>query len=84
MRQNNKFLTDSLIAQAIPIYNSLPSIIRLIRTSNASLRIKLKEYFRKEFLKDPKVTDIKDFLLTEICCRNDLCPIVQSDSFHYI
>ena len=57
IRKNNKFLTDSFIAQAIPIYNSLPSNIRLKTTSKASLK---KEYFWKEFLKDPKVTDIKD------------------------
>ena len=60
MRKNNKFLTDSFIAQAIPIYNSLPSNIRLTTTSKASLKKELKEFFRKEFLKDPKVTDIKD------------------------
>ena len=60
IRKNNKFLTDSFIAQAIPIYNSLPSNIRLKTTSKASLKKQLKEYFWKEFLKDPKVTDIKD------------------------
>ena len=60
IRKNNKFLTDSFIAQAIPIFNSLPSNIRLKTTSKASLEEELKEYFWKEFLKDPKVTDIKD------------------------
>ena len=34
--------------------------IRLKTTSKASLKKQLKEYFWKEFLKDPKVTDIKD------------------------
>ena len=33
IRKNNKFLTNSFIAQAIPIYNSLPSNIRLKTTS---------------------------------------------------
>ena len=60
IRKNNKFLTDSFIAQAIPIYNSLPSNIRRKTTSKASLKKELKEYFWKEFLKDPKVTDIKN------------------------
>ena len=44
-RKNNKFLTDSFIAQAIPIYNSLPSNIRRKTTSKASLKKELKEYF---------------------------------------
>ena len=60
IRKNNKFLTDSFIAQAIPIYNSLLSNNRLKTTSKASLKKELKEYFWKEFLKDPKVTDIKE------------------------
>ena len=60
LRKNNKFLTDSFIVQAIPICNSLPSNIRRKTTSKASLKKELKEYFWKEFLKDPKVTDIKD------------------------
>ena len=38
IRKNNKFLTDSFIAQVIPTYNSLPSNIRLKTTSRASLR----------------------------------------------
>ena len=54
--KDNQFLTDSFITQAIPIYDSLPSNISLKTTSKASLK-KLKEYFWKEFLKDPKVTD---------------------------
>ena len=45
IRNNNKFLTDSFIAQAIPIYNSLPSNMRLKTTSKASLMKELKEYF---------------------------------------
>ena len=53
--KNNKFLTDSFIAQAIPIYNSMLSNIRLKTTSEASLKKELKE-----FLKDPKITDMKD------------------------
>ena len=55
------FITDSLIAQAIPIFNSLPLILdgRQHR-KNFLLKKELKEYFWKEFLKDPKVTDIKD------------------------
>ena len=60
IRKNNKFLTDSFIAHAIPIYISLLSNIRLKTTSEASLKNELKEYFWKEFLKDPKVTDMKD------------------------
>ena len=60
IRKNNKFLTDSFIAQAIPIYNRLPSNIRLKTTSKASLKNELKEYFWKDFLKDTKVTNIKD------------------------
>ena len=52
IRKNNKFLTESFIAQATPIYNSLPSNIRLKTTSKASLKEELKEYFCKEFLKD--------------------------------
>ena len=55
IRKNNKFLIDSFIAQAIPIYNSLPSNIRLKTTSKASSKKELKE-----FLKNPKVTDMKD------------------------
>ena len=58
--KKEQFLTDSFIEQAIPIYNSLPSNIRLKTASKASLKKELKEYFWKEFLKDPKVTDIKD------------------------
>ena len=38
IRKNNKFLTDSFIAQAIPIYNCLPSNIRRKTTSEASLK----------------------------------------------
>ena len=38
IRKNNKFLTDSFIAQTIPIYNSLPSNIRRKTTSKASLK----------------------------------------------
>ena len=60
IRKNNKFLTDSFIAQDIPIYKSLPSNIRLKKTTKASLKRELKEYFWKEFLKGPKVTDMKD------------------------
>ena len=60
IRKNNKFLTDSFIARATPIYNSLPANIRRKATSKASLKKELKEYFRKEFLEDPKLTDIKD------------------------
>ena len=60
IRKTNKFLTDSFIAQSIPIYNSLPSNIRRKTTSKAFLKKELKEYFWKEFLKYPKVTDIKD------------------------
>ena len=60
IRKNNKFLTDSFIAQAIPIHNSLPSNIRLKTTWKASLKKELKESFWKEFLKDPQVTDMKD------------------------
>ena len=47
--RKNKFLTDSFVAQAIPIYNSLPSNIRLKTTSKASLKKELKEYFGKNF-----------------------------------
>ena len=36
------------------------SNIRLKTTSKASLNKELKEYFWKEFLKDPKVTDMKN------------------------
>ena len=53
IRKNNKFLTDSFIAWAIPIYNSLPSNVRLKTTSKAFLKKELKEYIREEFLKDP-------------------------------
>ena len=60
IRKNCRFSTDSFIAQAIPIYNSLPSNIRLKTTSKASIKKELKEYFWKEFLKVPKVVDIKD------------------------
>ena len=60
IRKNNKFLIDSFTAQAIPIYNSLPSNIRLKTTSKSSLKTELKDYFLKKFLKEPKVTDIKD------------------------
>ena len=49
IRKNNKFLTDSFIAQAIPIYNILPSNIRLKTTTKASLKKELKEYFWKKF-----------------------------------
>ena len=41
VRMNNEFLTDSFIAQAIPIYNSLPSNIRLKTTSKNSLKKEL-------------------------------------------
>ena len=54
IRRNNKFLTDSFIAQAIPIYNSLPSNIRLKTTSKASLKNELREYFRKNFWRTQK------------------------------
>ena len=60
VRKNNEFLTDSFIAQAIPIYNSLLSNIRLKTASKASLKKELKEYFWKKFLKDRKVIDMKD------------------------
>ena len=60
IRKNNKFLTDSFIAQASPICISLPSNIRLNTTSKASLKKELRECFWKKFVKDPKVTDIKD------------------------
>ena len=60
IRKNNKFLTDSFIAQAILIYNSLPSNIRLKTTSKASLKNELKENFWKKFFKDPKETDMKN------------------------
>ena len=60
IKKNTKFLTESFIAQAIPFYNSLPSKISLKTTSKVPLKKELKEYFWKVFLKDPKVTDIKD------------------------
>ena len=49
VRKNNKFLTDSFIAQAIPFYNSMPSNIRLKTTSTASLKKELKNIFGKNF-----------------------------------
>ena len=49
IRKINKFLTDSFIAQAIPIYNSMPSNIRLKTTSKASLKKNLKNIFGKNF-----------------------------------
>ena len=57
---HNKFLTDSFVTQATIIYNSLPCNIRLKTTSKASLKKQLKDYFWKVFLKDPKITDMKD------------------------
>ena len=38
----------------------MSSNFRRKTTSKASLKKELNEYFWKEFLKDPKVTDIKD------------------------
>ena len=37
-RKNSNFLTDSFFAQAIPVYSSLPSKIRLKTTTEASLK----------------------------------------------
>ena len=54
IRKNNKFLTHSFIAQAIPIYNSLPSNIRLKTTSKASLKKELKDIFGKNFWRTQK------------------------------
>ena len=49
IRKNNKFSTDSFIAQAVPIFNSLPSNIRLKTTSKASLKKNLTNIFGKNF-----------------------------------
>ena len=43
------FLTASFIAQAIPIYNSLPFNFRLKTTPKASFKKELTEFFWKEF-----------------------------------
>ena len=37
-KKDNKFLTDYFIAQAIPIYNSLRTDIRLKTTSKSSIK----------------------------------------------
>ena len=62
IRNNSRVLTDSFIAQATPVYNSLSSNIGLKTTSKASLKKELKKKIWKQFLKDPKVTDMKDDL----------------------
>ena len=54
IRKNNKFLTDSFIVQAIPIYNSLPSNIRRKTTSKASLKKNWKNIFGKNFWRTKK------------------------------
>ena len=46
---NNKFLTDSFIAQAIPIYNSLLSNNSLKTTSKSSLKITERIFFERIF-----------------------------------
>ena len=54
IRKNNKLLTDSFIAQAIPIYNSLPSNIRLKTTSKASLKKRTERIFLERIFEGPK------------------------------
>ena len=41
--RNKKFLADSFVILAIPIYYSMPSKIRFKTTSNVSLKKELKE-----------------------------------------
>ena len=53
MRKNNKFLTDSFIAQAIPYYDSLPPNIRLKTTSKNSLK-RTESIFLEKIFERPK------------------------------
>ena len=53
IRKNNKFLTDSFIAQAIPICNSLPSNIWLKTTSKASLKKRTERIFLERIFEGP-------------------------------
>ena len=53
IKKNNKFLADSFVAQAIPIYNSFPSNV-IKTTSRASLKKRIEKTVLERSFEGPK------------------------------
>ena len=62
MKSNSEFLDKSLMLQAMKLYNEVPYEQRQKIDKVKNIKRFLKEFYFKEYLKDPKALEYRDLL----------------------
>ena len=62
MKSNSDFLDKSLMLQAMKLYNDVPYAQRQKLDKVKNIKGYLKEFYFKEYLKDPKALEYRDLL----------------------
>ena len=62
MKSNSEFLDKSLMLQAMKLYNEFPYEQRQKLDKVKNIKFFLKEFYFKEYLKDPKALEYRDLL----------------------